>query len=180
MLDSSDVIQFWFEDHTNEDWFGADPEFDAKVANKYSHLLVKVSHGEAWAWRETADGRLAEIIVLDQFSRQLHRGSPLAFANDAMALALAQEAVSQGFDQKLPLAKRMFLYMPYMHAESIIIQNEGVKLFAQFGPEQLKFMNEHAETIARFGRFPMRNAALGRENTPEELAYIAERQGKMY
>jgi uncharacterized protein (DUF924 family) len=180
MQSADQVISFWFDDHNSEDWFGAKAEFDAKVSESFRLLLPKVAHGEAWAWRETADGRVAEIIVLDQFSRQLHRGSPLAFANDAMALALAQEAVSQGFDQKLPLPKRMFLYMPYMHAESIIIQNEGVKLFAQFGPEQLKFMNEHAETIARFGRFPMRNAALGRENTPDELAYITERQGKMY
>ena len=125
-------------------------------------------------------GRLAEIIVLDQFSRQLHRGSPDAFAQDKIALVLAQEAIAVGADTALPIERRMFLFMPFQHAESLVIQEEGVKHFAQFGEEMMKFMTDHRDTIARFGRFPFRNKALGRQSTPGELAYMAEQGDRMF
>src|SRR5690606_1447794 len=133
---------------------------------------------EAWRWRQTPSGRLAEIIVLDQFSRQLYRGRPEAFASDAMALALAQEAVAGGHHNFVPMPQRMFMLLPYQHAESALVQAESVRLHTALGvPELLAFAEGHAACIARFGRFPKRNAALGRTNTPEEAEYIATSEG---
>ena len=175
------VIRFWFEEHGNEDWFGGKPEFDARLAERFAELHEQVARGEAWPWRETPEGRLAELVVLDQFSRQLHRNSPLAFAQDKMALALAQEAVAGGHDMAVERERIMFFYMPYMHAESLLVQDEGVKLFAALGSENLlQYMVAHRDTVARFGRFPFRNAALGRPSTPEELAYMDEQKGRMF
>jgi uncharacterized protein (DUF924 family) len=173
MQTAHDVIQFWFVDHGKDDWFGGKPEFDAALAFQFADLHPQVARGEAWAWRETPEGRLAEIIVLDQFSRQLHRGSAEAFAQDKMALVLAQEAIATGADYAVAREQAAFIYMPFMHAESLVIQDEGVKLFEAHGDaNQLDFMRKHRDTIARFGRFPKRNAALGRTSTPEELAYM--------
>lgn len=175
------VIDFWFVEHGQDDWFGGKPEFDAALADRFADLHPQVARGEAWAWRETPEGRLAEIIVLDQFSRQLHRSSPEAFAQDKMALALAQEAVAGGHDMAVEHEWAMFFYMPYMHAESLVIQNEGVRLFEAYGNQNnLDFMVKHRETIARFGRFPFRNQALGRQSTAEEEAYMREQQDRSF
>src|SRR5690606_7895939 len=119
MRSAEDVIEFWFVEHGPEDWFGRDATFDAALAEQFSSTHSSVARGEAWGWRQTPQGRLAEIVVLDQFSRQLHRGSPLAFAQDCMALALAQEAVAAACDQNLAPERAAFFYMPYMHAESL-------------------------------------------------------------
>ena len=168
------LINFWFVEHGYDDWFSGEDEFDAKCT-RFATLHAEVARGEAWAWRETPEGRLAELILLDQFSRQLHRGRPEAFAQDRMALALAQEAIAGGNDMAVPRDWAMFFYMPFMHAESLIIQDEGVKLFEAMGDENAtKFMIAHRDTIARFGRFPFRNKALGRQSTPEEIAYMQE------
>jgi uncharacterized protein (DUF924 family) len=170
-----DVIQFWFVEHTKDDWFGGKPEFDAALAERFAALHFEVARGEAWTWRETPEGRLAEIVVLDQFSRQLHRGAAEAFAQDKMALVLAQEAIALGADDAVEREWAPFFYLPFMHAESLRIQDEGVKLYEAHGDdEQLDFMRKHRDAIARFGRFPFRNKALGRQSTPEELAYMAE------
>jgi uncharacterized protein (DUF924 family) len=174
----AEVLKFWFEDHGQDDWFGAKPEFDGLIATLFTETHAAVARGEAWRWRSTPDGRLAEIIVLDQFSRQLFRGRPEAFANDQMALTLAQEAVAGGHHNFAPMPQRMFMLLPYQHAESAVIQAESVRLHMTLGePEVLKFAEGHAACIARFGRFPKRNAALGRTNTPEEEAYIASTEG---
>ncbi len=168
------LIHFWFVEHGYEDWFAGDPEFDAKCT-RFTDLHAEVARGEAWLWRETPEGRLAELILLDQFSRQLHRGKPDAFAQDKMALALAQEAIATGADDAVERDWVPFFYMPFMHAESLIIQNEGVRLFELHGDEKsLQFMIAHRDTIARFGRFPFRNKALCRQSTPEEIAYMQE------
>lgn len=177
MRSAQDVLDFWFVTHGQDDWFGGKPEFDAELAAQFADTHAAVARGEVWQWRATPEGRLAELIVLDQFSRQLHRDSPEAFAQDKMALALAQEALAAGADQAIPLERRMFLFMPFQHAESLVIQDEGVKHFAQFGDDMLKFMTDHRDTIARFGRFPFRNKALGRRSTPEEVAYM-DQQGE--
>ena len=180
MRTAQDVIRFWFDDHTMDDWFGGKPEFDALLAAEFAETHAAVARGEAWQWRQTPEGRLAEIVVLDQFSRQLHRGAPEAFAQDKMALVLAQEAIATGATEAVPLERRMFFFMPFQHAESLVIQQEGVRHFEQFGPEMLKYMTDHRDTIARFGRFPFRNAALGRQSTPEELAYMDEQRDRMF
>ena len=140
-----------------------------------------MARGEAWPWRETAEGRLAELVVLDQLSRQLYRNSPVAFAQDKMALALAQEAIAGGHDMAVDRERVMFFYMPFMHAESLVIQEEGVRLFEAMGNEDTAaYMRAHRDTIARFGRFPFRNAALGRQSTPEEEAYMREQGDRAF
>lgn len=180
MRTAEDVVRFWFVEHGMDDWFGGKPEFDAELAQQFAETHAAVSRGEAWHWRATPEGRLAEIVVLDQFSRQLHRGTAEAFAQDKMALVLAQEAIGLGADVAVPLERRMFLFMPFQHAESLVIQNEGCHHFAQFGDEMLKYMTDHRDTIARFGRFPFRNRALGRQSTPEELSYMAEQGDRVF
>jgi uncharacterized protein (DUF924 family) len=178
MKSAGDVLKFWFEDHGPDDWFASKAEFDAEIAGAFGETHAAVARGEAWDWRTTPEGRLAEIIVLDQFSRQLFRGRAEAFASDAMALALAQEAVGGGHHNFLPLPRRGFVLMPFMHSESPLVQRESLRLHLALGePNQLNFAEGHARVIERFGRFPMRNAALGRISTPEELAYIAESAG---
>lgn len=180
MRTADDVLHFWFVEHDRDDWFGAKPEFDAALAEQFAETHAVVARAEAWEWRRTPEGRLAEIIVLDQFSRQLHRGDAAAFAQDKMATALTQEAVRAGADQAIPLDRRMFLFMPFMHAESLVIQEEGCRHFEQFGPDMLKFMTAHRDTIARFGRFPFRNVALGRESTEAEIAYMKAQGDSMF
>lgn len=171
---AAEVIDFWFVQHGQEHWFGGGPAFDAKIAAEFGTTHDEVSRGEAWTWRQTPEGRLAEIVVLDQFSRQLHRGQARAFAQDPMALALAQEAVTGGHGAALPPERRMFLLLPFMHSESLVIHDEAVRLFTELGiQETLDFEMAHQAVLRRFGRYPRRNAALGRTSTPEELEYIA-------
>jgi len=180
MRTAEDVLRFWFVEHGKDDWFGGKAEFDAELAEQFAETHAQVARAEAWQWRRTPEGRLAEIIVLDQFSRQLHRGEPEAFAQDKMATALAQEAVAAGADEQIAMDRRMFLFMPFMHAESLVIQEEGVKHFEQFGPDMLKFMTGHRDCIGRFGRFPFRNKALGRQSTPDEVAYMKAQGDSMF
>ena len=175
MRTAEDVIRFWFVDHGKDDWFGGKPEFDAALAAEFAETHEQVARGEAWRWRTTSEGRLAEVIVLDQFSRQLHRGEAAAFAQDKMALALAQEAIAAGADQALEPVRRAFFYLPFMHAEALAIQDEGVKLYSALGDaDQLEYMHKHRTAIARFGRFPFRNKAVGRVSTAEEVGYMAD------
>ena len=179
MKTAADVLHFWFVQHGREQWFGGGPEFDAKLTAEFAETHLAVAAGEAWTWRTTAEGRLAEIIVLDQFSRQIYRGQARAFATDGMALALAQEAVAGGHDLALPVERRMFLYMPYMHSESLKVHEESLRLFQALGiPETLEFELAHQDVLKRFGRYPRRNEALGRTSTSVELAYCASAEGK--
>lgn len=181
MRSAEDVIQFWFVEHGMDDWFGGKAEFDAALVERFADTHPRVALGEAWHWRATPDGRLAELIVLDQFSRQLHRNSPKAFAQDPMATALAQEAIAAGADAAVDPSRRMFFYMPFMHAESLPVQEEGVRRFAAMNDAYLlDFMTKHRDTIARFGRFPFRNKALGRISTPEEIAYMEEQGERVF
>jgi uncharacterized protein (DUF924 family) len=174
MKTANDILKFWFDDHGQDDWFGGKPEFDAEIAAGFTQTHAAVARGEAWGWRDRPEGRLAEIIVLDQFSRQLFRGKAEAFASDAMALALAQEMIGGGHHNFIHAERRGFVLMPFMHAESTVMQAESVRLhMALAGPDQLKFAQAHQGVIARFGRFPRSNAALGRTSTPEEIEYMA-------
>lgn len=169
------VLSFWFETLTPRQWFAKDAALDRHIAEAFGATLVAASRGELWAWRSSPRGRLAEILVLDQFSRNIHRDAPGAFAQDPQALVLAQEAVAQGADRHLEVPWRAFLYMPYMHSESLAIHDQAVRLFDQPGLEEnLRFEHRHREIIVRFGRYPHRNAILGRESTPQELAFLEE------
>ena len=180
MRSAEDVYKFWFVDHGQADWFGGKSEFDAVLQAKFSTTHEAVARAEAFGWRATPRGRLAEIIVLDQFSRQLHRDTPVAFAFDTMALVLAQEAITLGQDLELPQEERSFLYMPFMHSESLLIHELAVPLFKSVGEGSLEFEIKHKKIIERFGRFPKRNAALGRQSTPEEIVYIEESGTSMF
>lgn len=178
METAGEVLHFWFEEHGPDDWFAAKPEFDSQVAARFAATHAAARCGEAWRWRETPEGRLAEILVLDQFSRQLFRDRAEAFAADPMALVLAQEMVADGLDQAISLGRRHFVYMPYMHSESAVIHAEASRLFTELGDETyLGYQREHAELIRRFGRYPGRNAALGRPSTPEELRHLQQGRG---
>jgi uncharacterized protein (DUF924 family) len=179
MKTAEDVLSFWFVEHGEEHWFGGGPEFDATLSAQFGETHLAVSAGEAWTWRTTPEGRLAEILVLDQFSRQIWRGQARAFAQDPMALALAQEAVAGGHDQALDVQKRMFLCMPYMHSESLLVHEAALPLFESLEKEDvMKFEHAHVDVLRRFGRYPRRNAALGRNSTSQEMAYIESDEGK--
>lgn len=171
----ADILQFWFEELEPANWWRKDAGLDAQIRQRFASLHAAASAAELWCWRESAEGRLAELIVLDQFSRNLFRDDARAFAQDTMALALAQEAVRSGSDRTLAPTLRSFLYMPYMHSESLTIHDQALQLFDQPGLENnLDFERQHRELIVRFGRYPHRNAVLGRVSTPEEQAYLAE------
>ena len=167
------VLDFWFREATPRQWWAKSEEFDRLIESRFAAVLAAAARCELYAWRSTACGRLAEIIVLDQFSRNIHRDHPAAFACDGLALALAQEAVAAAADQELPEPQRAFLYMPYMHSESRLIHVQAVKLFSQPGmADNLAFELRHKAIIDRFGRYPHRNALLGRVSTPEEIAFL--------
>lgn len=174
------VLQFWFDELRPEQWWRKDPDLDRLIAARFGPLHAAAGRCELWAWRATPDGRLAEVIVLDQFSRNIHRDSADAFRSDSLALALAQEAVRTGADRALSQAGRDFLYMPYMHSESLAIHDAGGPLFAANGVAQtVEFERRHREIVERFGRYPHRNAMLGRPSTPAEIEFL-DRPGSSF
>lgn len=170
-----DVLEFWFNAKNQPFWFQKSPEFDQSIHNQFSTLHQQAKQAELWQWRETIHGRLAEIIVLDQFSRNLFREQPQAFAQDPMALTLAQEAITLGLDQLLSPSERTFLYMPFMHSESLKIHQQAVALFQNLGiKSSLDYEYRHKAIIETFGRYPHRNAALNRSSTSEEIAFLKQ------
>ncbi len=169
------ILDFWFEELTPQDWWRKSDVLDQQIMERFGHLHWAASHGECAAWRDSGLGRLAEIIVLDQFSRNIYRDQPGAFATDAMALVLSQEAILGGFDQALDAEQKSFMYMPFMHSESKVVHEQALQLFAQPGLENnLDFERRHKAIIDRFGRYPHRNAILGRESTREELDFLQQ------
>lgn len=169
------VLRFWFNELTPKDWFTKDKELDKTIEKRFGDLHRQASVCELYQWRASARGRLAEIIVLDQFSRNIFRDTARAFAQDNLALALAQEAVTLEADKGLSTDEKCFLYMPYMHSESMLIHELAVELFKTDGLEKnLKFEYKHREIIRRFGRYPHRNEVLGRESTEEEIEFLKQ------
>ncbi len=172
---SQAILHFWFEELSEKQHFVKDPALDAAIRQRFGATLEAAARCELFGWRSTAQGRLAEIVVLDQFSRNLFRDTPRAFAQDPLALVLAQELVASGQDRALPPVQLAFAYMPYMHSESAVVQAESVRLFAQPGLEDnLNFALRHQEIVLRFGRFPHRNSQLGRTSSAEELAFLSQ------
>lgn len=170
---AQDVLDFWFNETSAEQRFSKDAALDQKIHQRFSETFHQVLNGETANWRRFPEGRLAEILVLDQFARNMFRNTPQAFAGDALALELAQEAVNLGDDMKLPLEQRSFLYMPFMHSENAAIHKKAIELFSQKGLEyNLKFEFMHQQIIERFGRYPHRNQILGRHSTTEEIEYL--------
>jgi uncharacterized protein (DUF924 family) len=169
------ILQFWFHEIAPAQWWKVDPAFDHLIRERFGALHAQAARVELFAWRATPHGRLAEVIVLDQFSRNLFRGDRRAFDCDPLALALAQEAVAAGADAALTADERSFLYMPYMHSESPAIHVVAERLFREHAPaHNHDFELRHKEIIDRFGRYPHRNAALGRVSTDEEQAFLQQ------
>jgi uncharacterized protein (DUF924 family) len=167
------VLTFWFEALSPDQWWAKDAALDALITDRFGRLHRRACQAELFEWRSTPRGCLAEVIVLDQFSRNIHRDAAQAFAADGMALALAQEAVARGHDVGLGTDEKAFLYLPYMHSESALIHDEAVRLYSAPGLEyNLEFEHKHKVIIDRFGRYPHRNEVLGRESTPEELEFL--------
>ena len=170
-----DVLHFWFDALPPKQHFAKDAALDETIRTRFGTTLEAAAQCELFTWRTTAAGRLAEIIVLDQFSRNIYRDTPRAFAQDALALVLAQELVATAQDRSLPEAQRVFAYMPYMHSESALVHAQAVDLFSQPGMEDNRnFELRHKAIIDRFGRYPHRNAILERTSSPEELAFLNE------
>lgn len=168
-----DVLGFWFEECVPEQWFKKDDAFDQTLRDRFGLVHERVMTRAHERCLTDADTALAATIALDQFSRNMFRGTPAAFAADAKAFAIAEAAVARGFDQSVPEARRQFFYLPFEHAEDAGVQQQSVALFAALGPEALRWAEAHKVIIDRFGRFPHRNAILGRVSTPEELEFLA-------
>jgi uncharacterized protein (DUF924 family) len=172
LVTPAQVLDFWFGAGP-EKWFSRDDAFDAAIREQFLPAYEAAAAGRLADWEATPEGALALIIVLDQFPRNIFRGSRQAFAADAPALAVANRAVARGFDQKLDVPKRNFFYLPFMHSENLADQERCVELSRQYADENtLNYAELHADIIRRFGRFPHRNALLGRNTTPAEQAFL--------
>lgn len=185
------VLSFWFGRPgapplaNAARWFSADPAFDAEVRSRFEGLVERAAAGELEAWRETPPGALALVLTLDQFPRNIHRGTPRAFACDAAALDVCLDALARRFDRALTPVERWFLYLPLEHSENLAHQERSVALFEELHAsaepglaaalaEAADYARRHRDVIARFGRFPHRNAILGRATTPEEAAFLEQ------
>jgi uncharacterized protein (DUF924 family) len=183
--EARDVLDFWFGDPTSStygssrvEWFRKDPAFDASIRDRFGALIERGLRGELEAWAATPLGALAQVIVLDQFTRNVFRETPRAFAGDARALNAARAMVGSRQDEELPPFQRAFVYLPFEHAEGIDMQHEAVRLYTRLvalDPAQasgLDYAERHRDIIERFGRFPHRNDILGRQSTPEEIEFL--------
>ncbi len=174
-MSAPDVISFWFNEIEPSQRFKKDPEFDDLINSRFGELHERATLGLLYAWRDHPLDSLAEIIVLDQFSRNIFRDRAEAFAYDNLALVLAQEAIRKKFDADLVPTQKAFLYMPFMHSESVEIHEIAMYLFDHPGLEDnYNYELRHKEIIDRFGRYPHRNAILNRESTPEEVEFLSQ------
>jgi uncharacterized protein (DUF924 family) len=180
-----EVLQFWFGDARplaeRPEWFRKSDAFDHEIAERFGPLIDRALRGELTAWpEESAETALAQVIVLDQFTRNVFRNTPRAFAGDPLALTTARAMLAHGRDVELAPVQRVFIYLPLEHAEDLRLQEESVRLFTQLQAETpdtqgwLDYAQRHRDVIARFGRFPHRNAILGRSSTPEELSFLSQ------
>lgn len=172
---AEEVLSFWFEALMPEQWFAKTDALDREIEDLFEALRAAVLESKAAGWRDDPRTLLAAVILLDQFSRNVHRGTAEAFAADPLAQELASLAVERGWDRGMTPEQRQFLYLPFEHAESRELQAVSLSCFEALGQEEaLEYARQHAEVIARYGRFPSRNAALGRESTAEEEEYLAQ------
>lgn len=181
-IDPADVLVFWFgppPHATRPAWFRKDATFDEAVRQRFGGAVEAALGGGFAEWGASPHGALARVILLDQFTRNIYRDTPRAFAGDAQALADAATAIDRGFDVALDRYERWFLYLPFEHAEDWPSQERSLALFGQLAAEAddsapLEWAQKHADVVRRFGRYPHRNSILGRESTAEELAFLAE------
>lgn len=171
--DIQDILDYWYSPRISQRWFASTPALDDEIRTRYEALWRRAATGELDAWADTPDGALALAIVLDQLPLNMYRGKPAAFATEQQAVAVARATVARGDDQRLPRERVPFLYLPLMHSENLADQDQSVALFQRAGlADNLRFAEHHRGLIRRFGRFPHRNAILGRDSTPEEIAYL--------
>ena len=178
MLNPQGILDFWFKEITPSMWWQKDLSFDEKIKQRFGELhqaATTCELNELNEWTTTAQGYLAQIIILDQFSRNIYRDTAMAFASDPQALTLSQEAIKQGFNKSLSATERTFLYMPFMHSESLSIHETAVKLYENNGIQNnLDFELQHKKIIEQFGRYPHRNDILGRKSTQDELDFLQQ------
>lgn len=181
----AEILEFWFSDRSRALWFEKNQAFDEEIRNRFGTTVAAACQGELESWSETPDGALALLLLLDQFTRNIHRGTPRAFAGDARARAVATAAIERGFDRQIPLDRRHFFYLPFEHSEDAGDQRRSVELFRDWAEahdgaardralEQMTYVYRHQEIVERFGRFPHRNAILGRESTAKEIQFLTE------
>jgi len=168
-----EIIAFWFDEAVKPLWFNSTPDFDNRIRQRYESLLQKALAGELDHWKQSAQGVLALVIILDQFALNMYRGEARSFAGEAKAREYAGYALQQDWDRDMTGEQRAFLYMPFMHSESLEDQDRSVALYEAAGlTENLKFALHHRDIVRRFGRFPHRNEILGRTSRPEEIEYL--------
>ena len=171
----NDVIQFWFEDIDHQLWWEKNSDFDQLIRDRFLTLHQQAASGELFQWRESALGCLAEIIILDQFSRNMFRDTAQSFSYDGQALVLAQTAIARGIDKQLTSPQRSFLYLPFMHSESLIIHQQAEVLYKAHGvAANLEFELKHKRIIEQFSRYPHRNIILNRHSTEQEIAFLTQ------
>lgn len=195
--DASAVLTLWFgsdaldgpvDPALQKRWFVPDPAFDREIADRFGTLIDEAAAGRLGAWESTPRGALAVVILLDQFTRNVHRESPRAFEADPVARAVADRAIASGFDRAVPLDARSFFYLPFEHAEELALQDRSVALFgalaSEAGPGREEwaaslrgYADKHRAVVARFGRFPHRNEVLGRESSAEEIEFLKSGRG---
>lgn len=171
------LIDFWFSPDVAKLWFHSTPVFDDELRERYSETYEMARRGELGDWQETAEGALALIILFDQIPLNIFRGQAASFATEARAREVAEKAIARGLDAQLSDKQKVFMYLPYMHSENLADQDTSVDLFTRAGlDENLRFARHHREIVQRFGRFPHRNALLGRTSSEEEIAWLASKE----
>jgi len=180
-----EVLDFWFTDRARSLWFANDPAFDEEIRQRFGSVVLAAAAGALASWISSGEGALALTILFDQFPRNMYRGSPRAFEHDGRALEVAQSAIERQLDLAASLDRRMFFYLPFEHSESLPDQERSVALFSRwaldhdaarraYADDQMTYVLRHHDIIQRFGRFPHRNAVLGRTSTEAELAFLQE------
>jgi uncharacterized protein (DUF924 family) len=171
----NNILQFWFEELSSQQWWEKDNALDKRIYDRFKAIHQQASQCELYQWRNSAKGRLAEIIVLDQFSRNMFRDTPQSFAQDSLALALSQQAIAVGADKELNPIERSFLYMPFMHSESLLIHQKACLLYKANGiVSNYQFELKHLEIIEKFGRYPHRNTILNRQSSAKEIKFLSQ------
>lgn len=179
MTNPRDVLQFWYSDRARPLWFEKDRAFDEEIRARFGSAVHEAQLGGLAEWRSSAEGALALLLLIDQFARNLYRGTAKAFLGDALAREIASEAIARGFDKRYPFPDRLFFYLPFEHCETLANQDRFIALltgclreFGDVAAEYLEYGHKHRRIIARFGRFPHRNEALGRETTEAEAEFL--------
>ena len=172
-----ELLDYWFSEEVSGFWFNSTPEFDQHIRDSYAELWQQAANGELDVWRESPEGCLALVILLDQFPLNMFRGTAKSFSTEQQSRDVARHAIQQNFDSSMPTKHKAFLYMPFMHSENLDDQAEALRLFDQPGLEDnLRFARHHYGIVEQFGRFPHRNEALGRQSSEAEIEYLNSKE----